>query len=111
MKKLLLESVAVALLAIWYMPISLMAQDVYHGGALDARQHGFEHGYRDGFSLGHNSQAGNRDQDIVKQWLRDADSDYHSALRYDEQYRQGYAEGFRDGMEESRSANRSRREG
>ena len=110
MRKLLLESVAVALLAILCVPVSLMAQDVYHGGALDARQHGFEHGYRDGYSFGQNSQVSNRDQDIVNQRLRAADKDYQSAFGSQEQYRQGYAEGFRAGMEDSRSGNRSRLE-
>jgi hypothetical protein len=109
MKELLLESVAVAVLAILCVP-PLMAQDVYHGGALDARQHGFEHGYRDGFSFGQNSQVSNRDQDIVNQRLRAADKDYQSAFGSQELYRQGYAEGFRAGMEDSRSGNRSRLE-
>ena len=97
MRKLLLESVAVAFWAILSVPLSLPAQDVYHGGALDARQHGFEHGYRDGFSFGQNSQVSNRDQDIVNQKLRAADKDYQSAFGSQELYRQGYAEGFRGG--------------
>ena len=98
MRKLLLESVALALWAILCVPVSLMAQDVYHGGALDARQHGFEHGYRDGFSFGQNSQVSNRDQDIVNQRLRAADKDYQSAFGSQEQYRQGYAEGYSRGF-------------
>jgi hypothetical protein len=110
MRKLLLESVAVAFWAILSVPLSLPAQDVYHGGALDARQHGYEHGYRDGFPFGQNSQVSNRDQDIVNQKLRAADKDYQSAFGSQELYRQGYAEGFRAGMEDSRSGKRSRLE-
>ena len=110
MRKLFLESVAVVTLAILCAPPSLMAQEVYHGGALDARQHGFEHGYRDGFSFGQNSQVSNRDQDIVNQKLRAADRDYQSAFGSQDQYRQGYAEGFRAGMEDARAGKRSRLE-
>ena len=110
MRKLFLASSATVILAVLCGPRPLMAQDVYHGGALDARQHGYEHGYRDGFSFGQNSQVSNRDQDIVNQRLRAADKDYDSAFGSQEQYRQGYAEGFRTGMEDSRAGNRSRLE-
>ena len=93
-----------------FQPGSLKAQDVYHGSQLDARQHGFEHGYRDGFAFGGNSQTSNRDQDIVNQKLQVADREYQPAFGAREQYRQGYAEGFRSGMEDSRAHNRSRLE-
>jgi len=110
MKKLLLASSTLAILAMLVGTASLIAQDVYHGGALDARQHGFEHGYQDGFAFGQNSRVSNRDQDIVNQKLREADRNYQPAFGSQEQYRQGYAEGFRAGMEDSRAGNRSRLE-
>src|SRR5213595_3041451 len=75
----------------------IFAQDVYHGGPVDARQHGYEHGYRDGFEFGRNSQVSNREQDIVNQKLRAADRDYVPAFGPQEEYRQGYVEGFRNG--------------
>jgi hypothetical protein len=110
MRQLLLALCMVAIGGMLCQPISLLAQDVYHGGALDARQHGFEHGYRDGFAFGQNSQVSNRDQDIVNQRLRAADKEYQPAFGSQEQYRQGYGEGFRAGMEDSRAGNRSRLE-
>ncbi len=109
MRKLLLASSALAIMAMsgqW----ALMAQDVYHGGSLDARQHGYEHGYREGFTFGENSQVSNRDQDIVNQRLRAADRDYQPSFGSQEQYRQGYTEGFRAGMEDARRGERSRLE-
>lgn len=110
MRKLFLASSAVVILTILSQPHPLMAQDAYQGTTVEARQHGYEHGYRDGFSFGQNSQASNRDQDIVNQRLRAADKDYQSTFGSQEQYRQGYAEGFRTGMEDSRAGNRSRLE-
>src|SRR5216684_2609262 len=110
MKKFLFVSSTVALLTMILLAPPLAAQDVYHGGSLDARQHGYEHGYRDGFSFGQNSQASNRDQDIVNQRLRAADKDYQSGFGSRDDYRQGYTDGFRAGMEDSRAGNRSRLE-
>lgn len=109
MKRLLFALSAAVILATSGQPL-LVAQGVYQGGALDARQHGFKQGYRDGFAFGQNSQVSNRDQDIVNQRLRAADKDYQPAYGSQEQYRQGYAEGFRAGMEESRAGKRSRLE-
>lgn len=108
MKQLLITSMAIA--AMLFQPVSMIAQDTYHGGALDARQHGYEHGYREGFAFGQNSQVSNRDQDVMNQKLRSADQDYQPGFGSQEQYHQGYVEGFRVGMEDSRSGNRSRLE-
>lgn len=110
MRQLLLALSTAAIGTMLAQPSSLLAQDVYHGGALDARQHGFEHGYRDGFAFGQDSQVSNREQDIVNQKLRAADKEYQPAFGSQEQYRQGYGEGFRAGMEDSRAGNRSRLE-
>jgi hypothetical protein len=92
------------------LPAGLSAQDAYHGGPLDARQHGFQHGYRQGFAFGRDRQVSNRDQDMVNQQLRAADRDYDRAFGPQDEYRQGFAEGFRAGMEDSRSGARSRLE-
>lgn len=108
-KKLLSTFSTAAILAIFCQPL-LRSQDVYRGGSLDARQHGYEHGYRDGFAFGQNSQVSNRDQDIVNQQLRAADKDYQPAFGSHELYQQGYADGFRAGMQDSRAGNRSRLE-
>ncbi len=110
MTNLLLASSALAILTVSFQPARLMAQDAYHGGALDARRHAYEHGYREGFAFGQNSQVSNRDQDIVNQRLQAADREYQPGFGSQEQYRQGYAEGFRAGMEDSRAGNRSRLE-
>jgi len=110
MRKALLAWSTLGILAMLCGPGSLSAQDPYRGGAADARQHGFEHGYREGFAFGQNSQVSNRDQDIVNQKLRQADRDYQPGFGSQEEYRQGFAEGFRAGMEDSRAGNRSRLE-
>ena len=110
MRNTLRELSFLAIGTVLCQPVSLMAQDVYHGSQLDARQHGYEHGYRDGFAFGANSQTSNRDQDIVNQKLQAADREYQPVFGARELYRQGYAEGFRAGMEDSRAHNRSRLE-
>ena len=110
MRTLVFASSAIAILAVCSQPVPMMAQDIYHGGALDARQHGYEHGYREGFAFGQSSHVSNRDQDIVNQRLRAADNSYQPAFGAQDQYRQGYADGFRAGMEDGRAGNRSRLE-
>src|SRR6266481_1749506 len=103
MRKVIHAWSTLAILAMLCGPVSLIAQDTYQGRAVDARQHGFEHGYREGFAFGQNSQVSNRDQDIANQKLRQADRDYQPGFGSQEEYRQGFAEGFRAGMEDSRA--------
>lgn len=110
MRRLILASSAIAVLTLLCQPRPLLAQPVYHGGAIEAKQHGFEHGYRDGFSFGQSSQVSNRDQDIVNQRLRQADRDYESGFGSQDLYREGYSEGFRAGMQDGRAGSRSRLE-
>jgi hypothetical protein len=107
MRKLLLAFSATAiLLLVGASPTS--AQGVNGGASLDAREHGFENGYRDGFVFGQNTRVSNREQDMVNQRLREADKDYQPAYGAKELYRQGYADGFREGMDDSRAGRRSR---
>lgn len=109
--KLKLASTLLAISAWEVQPPALVAQQIYHGGPVDARQHGYEHGYREGYDFGrNNSQVSNREQDIVNQKLRAADRDYVPAFGPQEEYRQGYIEGFRSGMEDGRNGSRSRLE-
>ncbi|MEO7653601.1 MAG: hypothetical protein ABIZ80_24345 [Bryobacteraceae bacterium] len=91
-------------------PLRNREEPSYRGAALDAVNHGFEHGYRDGFGFGQNTQVSNREQDIVNQRLREADKDYQLAFGPREQFRRGYADGFQEGMEDGRTGKRSRQE-
>lgn len=110
MKRSVLAVSATAIAVLFLQALSIQAQEIYHGGAPDARQHGYEHGYREGFAFGQNSQVSNRDQDMVNQKLRAADRDYQPGFGSRELYRQGYADGFRAGIEDARTGNRSRLE-
>src|SRR5258706_557147 len=89
---------------------AMVAQPIYNGGPLNAAQHGYQKGYRDGYEFGRNSQASNREQDIINQKLRAADRDYLPAFGPREEYRKGYVEGFRNGLDDSRNNLRSRLE-
>jgi hypothetical protein len=109
MKRLLYACSTLSMFAIFCAPVSV-AQGRYQEGATDARQHGYEHGYREGFAFGQNSQVSNRDQDIVNQKLRQADTDYQPAFGSRDEFRQGYTDGFRAGMTDARAGNRSRLE-
>lgn len=110
MNKLWFALSAAVTASLLFQAPQVQAQDIYHGGAPDARQHGYEHGYREGFAFGQNSQVSNRDQDIVNQKLRAADRDYRPEFGAQDTYRQGYVDGFRAGMEDGRAGNRSRLE-
>jgi len=74
----------------------------------NAVEYGYEKGYRDGYDFGRNSQASNREQDIVNQKLRAADREYESSYGPMEEYRQGYTDGFRSGLDDARSQKPSR---
>jgi len=72
-----------------------------YGGSLDARQHGYEHAYRDG------ADRGRQDRDSKKGYTL-KDNDYLSGARGYEgafgdktQYMQGYRDGYKAGYEDA----------
>src|SRR5439155_641187 len=74
-------------------------KDKYHGGAVDAREHGYEHGYRDGLHKG----IDDRDHhNKFKPEVKDDDNGYRPAygdkLVYQRQYRDAFEQGYRDGL-------------
>jgi hypothetical protein len=89
-------------------PVS--AQVDYHGGALNARQHGYEHGYRDGYESGRASPLSNRDQDVRNQQLKAQGNGYQPYFGSEMEYSDGYRQGFDDGARDSSNGVRSRLE-
>ncbi len=102
-----LKSLGIALLMLLAVVSGGQAQQSSRRPA-NAIEHGYEIGYRDGFDFGANSQASNREQDIVNQKLRAADRDYVAAYGPQEEYRQGYTDGFRSGLDDARNQRPSR---
>lgn len=83
------------------MPVEIFAKDkdrdFHHGAALDARQHGLEHGYRDGLHEG----AKDRDhRDKHHADAKDADKGYEKYMGDKARYKDGYNEGFRAGYDD-----------
>src|SRR5437764_740105 len=96
----------IALLAAGLGGISLMipsavAQDDYRGGSIDARKHGFEHGYRDGYEYGRDVHARGGALDFRTDAYREADHGYQPYLGPREAYREGYREGYQGGAEDA----------
>ena len=90
---------------------SLWAQVAdYHGGPLDARQHGYQHGYQDGYESGRPSTLSNREQDIRNQRLKTQGNGYQPAFGSEAEYSQGYREGFDAGSTDASNGVRSRLE-
>jgi len=72
-------------------------KDKYHGGALDAREHGYEHGYRDGLHKG----LDDRDHhNKFKPEVKDDDNGYQSFMGDKGQYKEGYRSGFVAGYDD-----------
>lgn len=96
---------------IFCRPSSLLPQVAdYHGGPLDARQHGYQHGYQDGYESGRPSRLSNRDQDIRNQRLKAQGNGYQPAFGSEAEYSQGYREGFDAGSTDASNGVRSRLE-
>jgi len=92
-------------------PSSLLPQvPDYHGGSLDARQHGYQHGYEDGYESGRPARLSNRDQDIRNQRLKAQGNGYQPAFGSEAEYSQGYREGFDAGSTDASNGVRSRLE-
>lgn len=88
-------------------PTPAGAQDDDYGGSFNVRQHGYEHGYRDGFEYGRDARGRNVALDYRTDAYRDADHGYRpyfgSIAEYREGYRQGYGNGAEDGYNGSRA--------
>jgi flagellar biosynthesis/type III secretory pathway protein FliH len=82
----------------------------YHGGPLNARQHGYQHGYQDGYESGRPSRLSNRDQDIRNQRLKAQGNGYQSSFGSEVEYSEGYREGFNAGSSDVANGVRSRLE-
>jgi len=82
----------------------------YHGGPLDARQHGYQHGYEDGYESGRPSTLSNREQDIRNQRLKARGNGYQPSFGSEAEYSQGYREGFDAGSTDASNGVRSRLE-
>jgi hypothetical protein len=97
-------------LLLFFQPSSLLAQTDYHGGPLDARQHGYQHGYQDGYESGRPSPLSNREQDLRNQRLKSQGNGYQPAFGSEAEYSQGYREGFDAGSTDASNGVRSRLE-
>src|SRR5690349_21149691 len=73
-------------------------KDRYHGGALDARQHGYEHGYRDGF---HEGVKDREHHNKFKPDVKDAAAGYQDYMGDKGQYKDGFRSGFVAGYEDA----------
>src|SRR5437764_364319 len=72
-------------------------KDKYHGGAVDAREHGYEHGYRDGLHKG----IDDRDHhNKFKPEVKVDDAGYAKFMGDKEQYKAGYRSGFVAGYDD-----------
>jgi hypothetical protein len=72
-------------------------KDKYHGGAVEARDHGYEHGYRDGLHKG----LDDRDhRNKYKPEVKDADDGYEKYMGDKGEYKDGYRSGFNAGYDD-----------
>ena len=72
-------------------------KDKYHGGAVDARQHGYEHGYREGLHKGLNDRG---HHDKFKPEVKDDDAGYEKFMGPKDEYKAGYRSGFVAGYDD-----------
>jgi hypothetical protein len=104
-----LLSIAGTLAMVFSVASMARAQDNYpHGGALDARQHGYEHGYRDGFQRGSDSRAHNGSSDFHTEDYERGDRGYESYMGERSDFRSGYRDGFSAGYQDGFNGNRGR---
>lgn len=88
---------AILVLAIWPAAPAKDKVIIYHGGAIDARDHGYQHGYREGLRKG----IGDRThKDKYKPEVKDADAGYEKYMGNKDQYKAGYRNGFIAGYDD-----------
>ena len=72
-------------------------KDDYHGGSIEARQHGYEHGYRDGFHHGREDHERRATYNFRTEDHGYRDS-YGNKDTYKQDYRNGFLRGYQDGF-------------
>jgi len=75
--------------------------DRYHGGALEARQHGYEHGYRDGFHHGREDRERRAGYDFRNDDYKHGDRGYEKYMGDKGRYKNGYREGYQAGYDDA----------
>src|SRR5438128_2571720 len=97
-------------LALMTITAGMFAQDIYRGGSIDARQHGFEHGYRAGYEYGRDVRARGSALDFRTDAYRLADEGYRPYLGSREAYQDGFRAGYQSGAEDAFRGNSTRLE-
>jgi hypothetical protein len=75
-------------------------QDEYRSGATDVRQHGYHHGFRDGYDYGRDVRSRGVALDYRTDAYQAADRGYRPELGSRDLFREGYKDGYRDGAED-----------
>src|SRR5476651_802202 len=72
-----------------------------YGGSLDARQHGYEHAYRDGADRGRQDREARRGYTLQDNDYLSGARGYERAFGDKTQYMQGYRDGYKAGYEDA----------
>lgn len=72
---------------------------VQFGAALDPRQHGYEHAYRDGADRGRFDREHGVRYNLNAKWYHDTARGYEPFMGNKAQYQQGYGEGYKAGYD------------
>jgi hypothetical protein len=71
-----------------------------HGGALSAKQHGYEHGYRDGYDRGRQDRERGARYDYHGEDYRRADRGYERFMGEHDDFQDGYRKGYKDAYDD-----------
>jgi hypothetical protein len=83
-------------------------RDTQYGGSLDARQHGYEHAYRDGADRGRQDRDNGMAYNLKPNDYRSGAREYEVAFGNRTQYMTGYREGYKAGYDVGFSNRRGR---
>lgn len=70
-------------------------RDRYHGSSLDARQHGYEHGYREGALHGREDRERRVGNNVNSEDYKKGDHGYEKFMGNKGEYKKGYREGYK----------------
>lgn len=72
-------------------------RDDYHGGSIEVRQHGYEHGYRDGFHHGREDRERRASYNFRTEDYKDGERGYGKYIGDKDDYKKGYRQGYEAG--------------
>src|ERR1700736_7046370 len=94
-----MRAIGVVVVTILFVAGLAVAQDRY-GGSLNAKDHGYQHVYRDGLRQGRDDASRHEEHDFNTRDYKRADQGYERYMGEHDDFQHGYRDGYKAGYDD-----------